>query len=96
MFSQLTPRQRQVVELVAQGNRGPEIGRILGLKEAVIRNYCRAIFDKVGCDSRLQLAVLYREQHPVLFPPIPRCGECIFKADPCFWCILAYRAGRIQ
>ena len=58
----LTPREQQVVALVADGltNRGVAVE--LGLSEHTIKKYLLRIFDKVGISSRVEL-VLYAMTH---------------------------------
>jgi DNA-binding CsgD family transcriptional regulator len=58
----LTPREEQVVALVADGltNRGVAVE--LGLSEHTIKKYLLRIFDKVGISSRVEL-VLYAVSH---------------------------------
>ena len=60
--SLLTPREEQVVALVADGltNRGVAVE--LGLSEHTIKKYLLRIFDKVGTSSRVEL-VLYAMSH---------------------------------
>ncbi|HMB82810.1 MAG TPA: response regulator transcription factor [Terriglobales bacterium] len=60
--SLLTPREEQVVALVADGltNRGVAVE--LGLSEHTIKKYLLRIFDKVGISSRVEL-VLYAMSH---------------------------------
>jgi DNA-binding NarL/FixJ family response regulator len=53
----LTYRQLQVAQLVAMGLNNREIGRTLGTTGNVIKNYLRAIFDRTGMGSRLELAL---------------------------------------
>jgi len=54
----LTPRERDVARLVAEGMRNQEIGLKLHLSEHTVRNYLLRIFDKLGISSRVEL-VLY-------------------------------------
>jgi DNA-binding NarL/FixJ family response regulator len=54
----LTPRERDVVRLVAEGMRNHEIGDALNLEEHTVRNYIFRVFDKLGLSSRVEL-VLY-------------------------------------
>jgi two-component system, NarL family, nitrate/nitrite response regulator NarL len=54
----LTPRERDVVRLVAEGMRNQEIALKLNLSEHTVRNYLLRIFDKLGISSRVEL-VLY-------------------------------------
>jgi two-component system nitrate/nitrite response regulator NarL len=54
----LTPRERDVARLVAEGLRNQEISVRLRLREHTVRNYVLRIFDKWGVSSRVEL-VLY-------------------------------------
>ena len=57
-MARLTPRERDVVRLVADGMRNQEIALQLHLTEHTVRNYLLRIFDKLGISSRVEL-VLY-------------------------------------
>lgn len=57
-FKLLTPREEQVVALVADGLTNRDVARELGLSEHTIKKYLFRIFDKVGVSSRVEL-VLY-------------------------------------
>jgi DNA-binding NarL/FixJ family response regulator len=54
----LTPREEQVVALVADGLSNRGVARELGLSEHTIKKYLFRIFDKVGVSTRVEL-VLY-------------------------------------
>jgi DNA-binding NarL/FixJ family response regulator len=54
----LTPREEEVVRLVAEGLKNREIADKLGVAEHSIRNYLCRIFEKLGVSSRVEL-VLY-------------------------------------
>ena len=54
----LTPRERDVVRLAAEGMRNQEISVRLNLSEHTVRNYLFRIFEKLGISSRVEL-VLY-------------------------------------
>ncbi len=54
----LTPREREVVRLVAEGMRNQEISVALNLGEHTVRNYIFRVFEKLGLSSRVEL-VLY-------------------------------------
>lgn len=58
----LTPREEQVVALVADGLTNRGVAHELGLSEYTIRKYLLRIFDKVGISSRVEL-VLYALSH---------------------------------
>lgn len=54
----LTPREEQVVALVAEGLANRQIARELNLSEHTIKKYLFRIFEKLGISSRVEL-VLY-------------------------------------
>jgi two-component system, NarL family, nitrate/nitrite response regulator NarL len=54
----LTLRERQVVDLLAQGLTNREIGAQLGLSRHTIKNYLLKIFDKLGVSNRVELLFL--------------------------------------
>jgi len=54
----LTPREEQVVALVAEGLSNREVARELQLSEHTIKKYLFRIFDKLGISTRVEL-VLY-------------------------------------
>jgi DNA-binding NarL/FixJ family response regulator len=53
----LTPRERELVELVRQGLRNRDIAAQLGVTEGTVKVYLHAIFDKLGVDNRTELAM---------------------------------------
>jgi two-component system nitrate/nitrite response regulator NarL len=58
----LTPREREVLELVAQGFTNLEIGERLTLAEKTIKHYMTNILGKLQVRSRVEAALLaYRE-----------------------------------
>jgi DNA-binding NarL/FixJ family response regulator len=58
----LTPREEQVVALVAEGLTNRDIARELSLSEHTIKKYLFRIFDKLGISTRVEL-VLYAVNH---------------------------------
>ncbi|MFF7795753.1 LuxR C-terminal-related transcriptional regulator [Streptomyces sp. NPDC007991] len=52
----LTPREREVAELVANGLTNREIARRLGIAEWTAVNHVRKIMRKLACTSRVQVA----------------------------------------
>jgi DNA-binding NarL/FixJ family response regulator len=58
----LTPREEQVVALVAEGLANREVARELQLSEHTIKKYLFRIFDKLGISTRVEL-VLYVVNH---------------------------------
>ena len=58
----LTPREEQVVALVADGLSNRQVAQELNLSEHTIKKYLFRIFDKLGISSRVEL-VLYAVSH---------------------------------
>lgn len=58
----LTVKEIQIATLVWEGLTNREVARVVGTTEQVVKNYLRAIFDKLGVWSRLELA-LYVANH---------------------------------
>lgn len=56
-MSRLTPREAEVVHLLADGLSTRDISQKLALSEHTIRNYLSAIYDKLGVSSRVELAL---------------------------------------
>ena len=54
----LTPREEQVVALVAEGLSNRDIAGELALSEHTVKKYLFRIFDKLGISTRVEL-VLY-------------------------------------
>ena len=53
----LTPREANVVHLLAEGMSTREISQKSGVTEHTIRNYLSTIYDKLGVSSRVELAL---------------------------------------
>ena len=61
-LDELTAREREVLELVAEGLSNQEIGDRLGLAEKTIKHYMTSILGKLRVRSRVEAAlVAYRE-----------------------------------
>jgi two-component system nitrate/nitrite response regulator NarL len=56
-MTRLTPREAEVVHLLADGLSTSDISQKLALTEHTIRNYLSAIYDKLGVSSRVELAL---------------------------------------
>jgi DNA-binding NarL/FixJ family response regulator len=57
VLERLTPKEVQIIALVAEGCKNREIADKLDTKEQVVKNYLRVIYDKTGVSDRLELAV---------------------------------------
>jgi DNA-binding NarL/FixJ family response regulator len=54
-----SPRQKQVIELVAQGLKNSEVADAIGTTQHVVKNHLRVIYDKLGLWNRVELALWY-------------------------------------
>jgi len=61
VFGALTLRQRDLVELIAQGLDNSQIAARLGLAEKTVRNHITMIFNKLEMENRSQVIVRARE-----------------------------------
>jgi two-component system nitrate/nitrite response regulator NarL len=61
----LSAREKEIVQLVAQGFRNREIGEKLFISEQTVKNHLHNIFDKLGVSDRLELA-LYAIHHRLI------------------------------
>jgi len=61
----LSDREKEIVQLVAQGFRNKEIGEKLFISEQTVKNHLHNIFDKLGVSDRLELA-LYAIHHRLI------------------------------
>ena len=63
-YAALTPRERQLAALVAQGLRNREIAARLGITEGTVKVYLHGLYDKLGVASRTELAIRAGEDGP--------------------------------
>lgn len=60
-FPELTERERQILDLMAQGHKNAVIAERLHLSPKTVRNYVTTIFDKLQLSDRSQAIVRARE-----------------------------------
>lgn len=56
LASQLTPREREVLALLVEGNDNAQIARLLSVSANTVRTHVQSILTKLGVRSRLQAA----------------------------------------
>ena len=59
-FAELTARERDLLELIAQGRDNAQVAAALGLREKTVRNHITHIFAKLEVENRAQAIVLAR------------------------------------
>ncbi len=57
MYSDLTPREREVLRLIASGRSNKEIGAQLGISERTVKTHISNIFSKLELTDRTQAAL---------------------------------------
>jgi len=58
--SGITDRQRQVIELIAQGLSNDEVGHELGISPRTAKAHCDVLRQKLGVPRRRQIPVAFR------------------------------------
>ncbi|MDR0853678.1 MAG: response regulator transcription factor [Clostridiales Family XIII bacterium] len=58
-FSELTPRELEIVALVSEGLSNAQIAENLFLADGTVRNHISTIMEKTGLEHRTQIAVRY-------------------------------------
>lgn len=58
LTDKLSPRERELLSLLAKGYTNAEIAARLFLSEGTVRNYLSSVFNKLGVSDRTQAAVL--------------------------------------
>jgi DNA-binding NarL/FixJ family response regulator len=61
VFPELTERERDILELIAQGYPNPRIAQRLGLSPKTVGNYVSTIFSKLQVEDRSEAIVRARE-----------------------------------
>ena len=65
----LTPRERQILELVAAGLTSPSIAAELGMKVPTVKTHLRSTYAKLGVNNRVQATNIYHLGDPQGRPP---------------------------
>ena len=60
----LSPQQKRVLALLAEGNTNKEIAQALGLTDKTVANYVRHIFQKIRVTRRAQATAYFLRQSP--------------------------------
>ena len=66
---ELTPREREVWALIAEGRSNREVARRLGLSDNTIKFHVQHLFAKLGVKNRTEAALKYATERPPSTPP---------------------------
>ena len=58
----LTPRELEIVRMVAQGLRNRVIGERLVISESTVKVHLHNIYEKLGIEGRLELVLLAQQK----------------------------------
>jgi DNA-binding NarL/FixJ family response regulator len=61
--ARITPRELEVIQLVADGRSNKAIARELGVKEQTVKNHLGRIMRKLGAENRVEVALMAREHN---------------------------------
>jgi two-component system, NarL family, response regulator DevR len=61
-LADLSPQERRVLALIAEGKTNREVGVDLGLSEKTVKNYLSNIFEKLHVSRRAQAAAIYAQK----------------------------------
>ena len=59
LLDSLSPQERRVLALIAEGKTNKEVGQDLNLSEKTVKNYLANIFDKLNITRRAEAAAMY-------------------------------------
>jgi len=69
--AELSPREREVLELVSQGKSNKEIAAALSVAENTVKNHLKSILEKLHLGNRVQAATYALREGMVTKPPKP-------------------------
>jgi two-component system response regulator DevR len=59
LVDRLSPQERRVLALIAEGKTNKEVGGAMNLSEKTVKNYLANVFDKLNISRRSQATALY-------------------------------------
>lgn len=61
-LASLSPQEKRVLALIAEGCTNKEVGVKLGLSEKTVKNYLSTVFEKLHVSRRAEAAVIYAQE----------------------------------
>jgi DNA-binding NarL/FixJ family response regulator len=66
-LASLTPREREVIDLICRGMRNKEVAKELHISLATVSHHLTAVYRKLGVEDRTSLVIYAAKQHLVTF-----------------------------
>ena len=63
--ARLTPRELEIAQLIARGYSNRQIADALVITQGTVANHVGQILDKLGCSSRVQVAIMVMSSHAI-------------------------------
>lgn len=63
LLAELTPREFEVLELVAKGKKNKEIAQALWIEESTVQNHLHHVYEKLGVSSRTEAAMIFVQEN---------------------------------
>lgn len=70
----LTPREKQIVEQICEGQKNKEIAQALSITAGTVKVHLMHIFEKTGVKDRFELAIQGRKLLGLDLPGVPKLG----------------------
>lgn len=70
-FGSLSPQEKRVLALIAEGCTNKEVGVRLGLSDKTVKNYLSTVFEKLHVSRRAEAAVIYAQRAATGTPQPP-------------------------
>jgi two-component system, NarL family, response regulator DevR len=64
-YATLSPQEKRVLALIAEGCTNKEVGVKLGLSEKTVKNYLSTVFEKLQVSRRAEAAAIYAQENRV-------------------------------
>ena len=58
----VTPREKEVLEMISTGNQNKVIAKNLGISIHTVKNHVKSILTKLNVENRTQAAIVYVSQ----------------------------------
>jgi len=63
IMKELSPRQREIAEMVAMGMSNKEIAKLADITEQTVKTHLKTIYEKVDVHTRLELAIMINRKN---------------------------------